>query len=297
MIFEQCLKLQENGLRHVLATIVNTKGSTPGKPGFRMLIQEDGTTSGTVGGGAIEKAVIAQAMTMFTKGSPCLLQPYQLSNTPEMCPKGNSPAGEIQVVPMMCSGELWVFFERFDLGPHLYLFGVGHVGQALVHVLQGGPYQLHLLDNRPQMLAPFLTRPTLKCHAGDYATLVETHAFKPNSCYVVMTHGHQYDQLIVEQLLRRAPAPAYLGVIASKTKARQLKTHLRSQGLSEDQLNGLHSPIGLDLGGTTPFDIALSIAAQLQVTRHVRDQTSASLLPLDPDHQATQGNPSTQPSL
>ncbi len=254
-IFEKAAELIKQNKPFVMTTVVKTEGSTPGKVGFKMIVEDKDKTFGTVGGGEIEREVIMEAIRRIKSKENGILE-YLLS--------GDAPVKEeAKVLSMSCSGRCWIFYEVFGNKPVVYVFGGGHVGQALLKQLSLLNFHKILIDNRLEFankeVNPFADEIVLSDYS-DYA-----YSFNPpeDAFIVIMTHGHSYDFDVIEQIYARNLKVRYIGVIASKTKAQKLKNQIR-EVFGDVDLSNLHSPIGLDIGGETPQEIALSIAAELQ---------------------------------
>lgn len=264
-IYEKISELLKQNKPFVLATVIKTDGSTPGKVGFKMIIETEDKTFGTVGGGMIEKEVISEALKRMKDRESGIVE-YLLS--------GDAPFDKTQakVLQMSCSGRCWIFYEIFDMRPTVYVFGGGHVGQALLKQLSLIDYYKVLIDNRPEFankdINPFADEIIL----ADYIEYASTFLPAEDSFIVIMTHGHTYDLDILKKIYERKIKVKYIGVIASKSKAQKIKNEIK-ENFGENALSNLHSPIGLDIGGSTPQEIALSIAAELQMVLYKHQST------------------------
>jgi len=249
----------ESGAPCALATVVRTAGSAPRHQGARMLVRQDGTVAGTVGGGALELAVSQAAQEVIASGVPQLLS-YKLKTD----------------LGMTCGGAADVFVEPLLPGERLYLFGAGHIGLALAPLAARLGFSVTVIDERPELASPE--------RFPQAAQLV--HSFAPErwadlpigetSYCVVVSPGHKIDTEIVAALLRRNPC-RYVGMIGSVRKRRAVEEALRQAGIPEERLAVLHTPIGEPIGAETPEEIAVSIAAEL-----VRARRSAPARPLAP---------------
>jgi xanthine dehydrogenase accessory factor len=154
----------------------------------------------------------------------------------------------------------------------LYLFGAGHVGRALVHVLTGLPYQIRWFDERAEMFPPALpANVTIEASADARHDVASA---PPGTIFLVMTHSHALDFDICDQILRRGDF-AFLGLIGSATKRATFERRLKLRGHSDAAIRRLICPIGLpSIAGKAPAVVAISIAGQLlvlsqaQITRH-----------------------------
>ena len=158
-------------------------------------------------------------------------------------------------------GEPLIYTEPLVRAGRVYLFGGGHVGQALVPVLAGIDFRVTVLDNRKE-LAKQKTFPLAdKVIFADFSNIYERITLTPDDYVVIMTPGHRADYQVLEQVLRRKTR--YVGCIGSRHKIARTQQLLREAGISEEAIAGVHSPIGLAIGAETPAEIAISIAAEM----------------------------------
>jgi xanthine dehydrogenase accessory factor len=233
------------GQSFVVATVVDVHGSTPQKPGSKMLVLEDDTLRGTVGGGAIELQIVQAARALLASDEQSRLIETHLTHELGMC----------------CGGKMKVFLEKHLPAPSLYLFGAGHVARAVALAAKNVGFQVTVVDDR----AGWNTAerfPTADARLErDPAGWARQHGGGAHDYYGVMTHDHALDQEIVEALLRKPCA--YLGVIGSRRKAERFRTRLKAAGFSEEEVQKLRSPMGVAIGALGPAEIAVSITAEL----------------------------------
>jgi xanthine dehydrogenase accessory factor len=228
-----------------MVTVVKVEGSTPRDTGAKMLVTSEGLAWGSIGGGKLEALAIEDAKASLGKGEPSY-QSYPL------CVK----AGQC------CGGNTEVFIEVLGRGPLLYLFGAGHVGRALCHVLRGTPFTLHVVDPRPEWLQSSELPPGLQLHGEGWLHFAKQAEWSDRVYAAVMTHSHDVDLEVIRDLASRETA--YLGLIGSRTKWARFQSLLKTDGITQARLDRIRCPIGLDLGpGKAPQEIAIAIAAQL----------------------------------
>jgi xanthine dehydrogenase accessory factor len=260
-IYQKIVELKKENKSYVSVTVVQATGSTPGKAGFKMIVDHEGKTFGTVGGGAIEVEAINESKRLMSSGEENLLKEYLLSNNEKIInPKS-------AVVPMSCNGKIWIYYEAEKTMPVIYIFGGGHVGQALIEIMSKLNYYLVLVDNRQELCDKMKAKGinTIYC---EYKDFVEKFTPAVESYFVAVTYGHVYDYEITKTLYKRNMVTNYLGVIASKSKSAGIVKSLK-EDISEDvDLSKFHSPIGLKIGGDSAYEIALSIAAEIQAVRY-----------------------------
>lgn len=233
-----------------VVTVVSTSGSTPREVGAKMLVEEGTAFFGTIGGGQLEQLVLNDARA-------CLRQRQSRSFRYPLGAK----AGQC------CGGVMEILVESLNVGPRLYLFGGGHVAQALCSVLQGTPFQVELVEQRPEWVEAEGLPSEVERHAEPWEDFVDTARWDAERTYVaVMTHRHDTDQDIVASLLSRPVK--YLGLIGSDLKWKRFRERLLQRGFTEAQLDRVKCPIGIPLGGKAPKEVAISVAAELLAIHH-----------------------------
>lgn len=260
-IYKKIIDLKNKNQTFVVAIVVHTEGSAPGKVGFKMIVEPDGNITGTVGGGSLEKHVIEEALNRIAYGASGI-QEYLLSD------KANKADPPMKVIPMKCSGKVMIYYGVHSQLPAVYLFGGGHVGKALLYNLMPLDYHLVLIDNREEFANEKENPNASEIEFMDY--LEYAGKFEPlkESFIVIMTQEHQYDYELLKTAIQRKLDVKYIGVIASKTKAADMLDKLKSD-LGEDvDISKVFMPIGLKIGGNSAEEIALSVAAQIQAVRY-----------------------------
>ena len=142
---EKIIELRETNEPYVIATVVKTTGSVPGKEGFKILVELQGATTGTVGGGNIEREVISESLKRLKNGKSGL-EEYILQEENAAKDKIN----DAKIIPMMCNGKVWIYYDVVGSQIPVYIFGGGHVGQALSSLLNQLGYRIILIDNRKE---------------------------------------------------------------------------------------------------------------------------------------------------
>ena len=241
-------ELAGEGVPFVVATIVDAKGSSPRGVGARMVVLGDGTIIETIGGGVLEKQVIADALA-------CLAAGTTRSERYELKEKGEKALGSL------CGGEATVFFEVHAPAHTLLIVGAGHVGQKLCAFARLLDYQVVVLDAREDMVTAerFPAADRLVC--GDPAQAAELVTIGESTHVVIVTHGHLHDKDALRAAL--GTSAASIGMIGSAKKVRTVFAQLREEGIPAERLDRVHSPIGLDIGAETPAELALCIMAEI----------------------------------
>ena len=240
------VELEATGIPHILVTLVSAQGSTPRAAGTKMVVAADGV-AGSVGGGMLERLAIDKARHLLSEGATePFLENQTLGIEQDQC----------------CGGAASVLFEPMAVSTlRMALFGAGHVGKALVRVLDGTGVHILWIDERPEMLAdPPPGRATAIVTSDPAAEVADL----PAGTHVrVMTHSHARDFEIIDALLARDDLGT-IGLIGSKTKWGNFRSRLRKKGVPDDIVDLVQCPIGLrGVGGKKPADIAIAVAAEL----------------------------------
>jgi xanthine dehydrogenase accessory factor len=235
-ILQQLVAAVERNEPAALATVVEVVGASPAKVGAKILMRGDGATVGTAGGGRLEQAIVADARAALAEGKSRLTH-YTLRE------EGDDAIG------VLCGGEVRVFIEVFAPRPTLLIVGGGHIGKPLAEMAHLLNYEVRVVDVRDE-----------RGGALDPASIT------PHTYIVLVTEDYVSDEAALRTVIE-SPAP-YIGMIGSRRKCRMVLEHLRADGVADDLLARVRAPIGLDLGGTTPAEIALAILAEIEMARH-----------------------------
>ena len=253
--YEQFALLEREGTAFVFVILVDSLGSTPQDTGAKMLVTAAGLHLGTVGGGKVEAKAIGVAREMLAAA--------------ESAPRFVNWALRADV-GMTCGGSVKLYFEPHPAGGAgaawpIWIFGAGHVVQALVPVLAPLDCQLTIVDPRREWLDKLPRGRNVRyIEAAEPADLVPTipdHAF-----LLCLTKGHASDRPVLQRALAERTFP-FVGVIGSAAKAKVLQKELVAAGLPTKRAKEFHCPVGLPFGNNDPREIALSIAAQLLTER------------------------------
>jgi xanthine dehydrogenase accessory factor len=247
--------------RAVLCQIVRTEGSTPGKPGWRLLVRRDGRRYGNLGGGAFEALVeVDAAARLADPGSASEVKRYYLTET----------AVKGQATGMVCGGMVEVFLELLVANPLLVIYGGGPVGQALARAGELAGFDRLVVDDRPEFRDPDLFPAGTHLaevdggFAGDHLA-----PFRGRQVYAaVVTRCWETDTAALASLLsQRPPDLVYVGLMGSRRKIDRVVREVEARGHRLDGLE-LHAPIGLPLGGDAPGEIAIAVLAEILTTRY-----------------------------
>lgn len=253
-IYQQLVNLISKGEGAVLATVISSRGSAPRKAGAKMLIKNDGTFIGSIGGGGVEHQIRNKAIEVMKSGEPQIVH-FDLS-------------GKESMAQMICGGQMDIFLEPILPPETLYLCGAGHISQttALIGKMLG--FRVVVIDPRPEFnnIDRFPDADSLIVE--DYAIAIPKLDIDENSYIIIYTPGHILD----EQCLYFATGTKakYIGMIGSKKKVKEIKERLLQKGVSQQQLDRVYAPIGLEIGAETPEEIAISILAEIIKVKRTR---------------------------
>lgn len=252
MWLERIVEWQAQGVPCAIVTIIEAKGFTPRKTGAKMVVNASGETAGSVGGGTAEQQCI-ELVKKAIRERTCLTQRFaSLSEGGEWVPE-DSPLGA-------CGGALTVFIEPIVPEPELVIFGGGHIGQCLARLCAAIDMPYRVYDDRPDILTPERF-PGARALVHAPFDAIGAHIELSGLSYcVIMTYGHDYDAIVLEQLTKNVDLP-YIGMVGSPNKARVLIENIKGRGGAIDQR--LYCPVGLKIGRNQPQEIALSILAEI----------------------------------
>lgn len=235
-----------------LATIVQTRGSTPRQVGTKMLIRPDGTSMGTVGGGALEAAIIEAAQEALSEGKSRLVH-YGL--------RADTHGEDLGV----CGGDLDVFIDVIAPQLTLLLIGAGHVAVPLAELARLLGFRTVVFDDRAEYANRDHFPQAEEILVEEFETGLKALDITPNTWVVIATRSHETDAAALRAVVE-SPA-AYIGLLGSRRKVSLIFKALQKQGVEEEQLARVYAPVGLDLGAQTPEEIALSIMAEVIMLR------------------------------
>lgn len=259
LLLEQAAGLQ-NGREFAVVTTVEANGlaRTSGK----MLVYPDGTISGTVGGGMWEQAAIRDALVCI-KEQKNDVKTYDFGD-------------ELSKAGIRCQGTLRVFIEYCaNRQTQLVVVGGGHVGHAVMRAAKAVGFAVTLADTRGETEIGSAIRLADRFIRMDSFGDVASADLPKNPYYVVSTYGHQVDGMALKGVLSRGDA-AYIGMLGSEKKVHAIFSQLEKEGITKETLQQIYAPIGLDLGGETPEELAVAIVAEMLAVKYGREGKSLS---------------------
>jgi xanthine dehydrogenase accessory factor len=250
-LFEEIVKMRRAGQRAALATIVHTNGSIPSYESSRMLVREDGSIAGTIGGGCVEAEVWAAAKEVMQKEAPRKMV-FNLNN------EASYDNG------LICGGTVEIFVEPILPQPMLYLFGGGHVSMAVAKAASSAGFAVGVVDDR-EAFANLERFPMAAEVFTSYEGAFEKIQPSASTYLVIVTRGHKEDMRVLAWAVRTGAR--YVGMIGSKRKVLAVYKALEKEGYRPEEFERVFAPMGLEIGALSPEEIAISIAAELVAVR------------------------------
>lgn len=249
-LYQEAARLAEQNKRFAWTVLVKAKGSTP-RNQAHMIVLEDGSIIGTIGGGIAERRVIEESVEAIREGK---------SRTLQLTLNSDAKGG----LPMHCGGDMTVFIDVSAGRPKLLLIGGGHVNLALYQLGIFLGYECHIVDERPE----FASAERYPLAAGRYTdpSLADAVAQAPidgETAVVIATKDG--DEIALRKVIDREAA--YIGMIGSRRKVTIVRNHLLADGFPRDRVDRVYAPVGLDIGSETPEEIAVSIMAEIMMVR------------------------------
>ena len=251
-VFEEIVRLRREKRRAALATIISVRGSIPSFQSAKMLVRDDGSILGTIGGGCVEAEVWQAARQVIETERPQTLS-FDLNHDPKYD------------TGLVCGGTLEIYIEPVLPVPHLYLFGGGHVALYVYKVARVAGFDVTVIDDREEYANRERFPEARDVYAEDFERVCAQLAPVADDYIVISTRGHKGDMRVLrwaaEQPVR------YLGMIGSERKWLAIAKELEAEGIATEKLERVHSPVGLDIGAVTPEEIAVSIVAEMIAAR------------------------------
>lgn len=246
-ILEELLEARRLGRPCALATVATTKGSVPRHPGAKMIVYEDGSISGTIGGGKFESLVIAEALK-------CLARNETLLKTWPLREDQPDSFGAI------CGGEVTVLIEPQVPLHRLLIVGGGHCAQAIAKLAAECGFHVTALEDREDVLEQCQSaHRRFTESAPDY--IAKTNWDK-NDAVVIVSRHYDIDRAALAAALEKG-GMGYIGMIGSRRKVLQVYDQMKADGFAGARLATVHAPLGLDIGADSPAEIAVSVLAEI----------------------------------
>jgi xanthine dehydrogenase accessory factor len=251
-IYEEIVQLRQAGRRGAVATIVNVRGSVPSFETAKMLVRDDGSIVGTVGGGCVEAEVWQAAREVMENERPRTLT-FNLNQNPKYD------------TGLVCGGTLDIFIEPVLPPASLHIFGAGHVALSLYNTAKNAGFDVNVVDDRESYANRERFPDAKEVIAEDFDQAMARITPSETSYIVIVTRGHHDDMRVLRWAVQTQAR--YIGMIGSKRKIITIFRELVKEGIPEQQFERVHAPIGLDIGAITPEEIAVAITAELIAVR------------------------------
>jgi xanthine dehydrogenase accessory factor len=251
-IYEEIVKLRQEGRRGAVATIVNVRGSIPSFETAKMLVRDDGSIAGTIGGGCIEAEVWQASREVMESEKPRTVT-FNLNENPKYD------------TGLVCGGTLDIFIEPVLPPALLYVFGAGHVSVNLYRVAHGAGFDVTVVDDRATYASRERFPEAKEVIAEDFEQAMAKITPQESSYIVIVTRGHRDDMRVLRWAVQTRAR--YIGMIGSKRKTITIFRELTKEGLPAHLFERVHAPVGLDIGAITPEEIAVAITAELIAVR------------------------------
>lgn len=241
------------GIPCAIATIIRAEGSTPRQAGAKMVVNADGDIAGTVGGGTVEYECMKLA-DIAIKENKTILKEFSFQG--EVDGGNGLPCGGI------CGGNVTVFIEPIIVRKEIVIFGAGHIAEKLSKFCSILEIPFRIFDDRKEFLTQERFPGAAGLVHGDFKSIGSSINLGSESHCVVMTYGHEHDEVCLEQLIKKSELP-YIGMIGSPKKVAIIVENLKNREVYLDKR--VFSPVGIRIGRNTPQDIALSIIAEIML--------------------------------
>jgi xanthine dehydrogenase accessory factor len=251
-IFEELVRLRREGRKCALATIVQVQGSIPSYQSAKLLIRDDGSIAGTIGGGCVEAEVWNAAREVIESGKAKHLS-FNL---------GQDAAYDNGLI---CGGQLEVFVEPVFPQPKAFIFGAGHISKSLAKVAALAGFSTAVIDDRESFASRERFPETDEIHAGEYEDVVPRLAINESGYVVIVTRGHRDDMRVLR--LVAGSSARYIAMIGSKRKVISVIKELEREGVARERLERIYAPMGLEIGAESPEEIAISVVAEMIAVR------------------------------
>ena len=256
-ILKEALGRIDRGETIALVTIVEAKGSTPREVGAKMVMSKDGLIAGTIGGGITEAKVIEEAKQALREGKGKLLT-YHLTKEQAALDEG-----------AICGGEMKVFIDIFQPKEEVLIFGAGHIAVCVSKLAKTVGFKVTIIDDRKEFANQDRFPEADEIIAEETEKALTHLNITPSSYIIVLTRGHLKDEEVLGSVIKLGAA--YIGMIGSRKKNTTVFQRLTKKGISQEELDKVHTPIGIDINAQTPEEIAVSIMAEIIQARRKKE--------------------------
>ena len=261
-VFDERVRLRALGQKSALATIVEVNGSIPSFQTAKLLVREDGSMAGTIGGGCVEAEVWNAAREVIATGKPRNMQ-FSL---------GQDAAYDNGLI---CGGQLQVFVECITPQPSAIVFGGGHISKSLCKVLDLAGFRTSVVDNRETYANRERFPEAADIHAEEYEDVFPKLFVNDSTYVVIVTRGHRDDMRVLRWAV--STSARYIAMIGSRRKTIAVIKELEKEGIPNSDFERIYAPMGFEIGAVSPEEIAISVAAEMIAMRRDPDGKWRSL--------------------
>jgi xanthine dehydrogenase accessory factor len=251
-LFDEIVRLRRSGQKCALATIVEVNGSIPSYESAKLLVREDGSIAGTIGGGCVEAEVWNAAREVIEQEKPRRMR-FTL---------GQDAAYDNGLI---CGGQLEVFIDPIIPSPRAVIFGAGHISKSLSKAAALAGFETVVVDNRESFANRERFPEAAEIHAEEYEEVFPKLTIHGSTYIIIVTRGHRDDMRVLRWAIE-TPA-RYIAMIGSKRKVIGVVKELEKEGVPRQAFENLHAPMGLEIGAITPEEIAISVIAEMIAVR------------------------------
>jgi xanthine dehydrogenase accessory factor len=255
-IFEEIVRLGRLGQKCALATIVQVRGSIPSFESAKLLVREDGSMIGTIGGGCVEAEVWNAAREVIATEKPRHMH-FSL---------GQDAAYDNGLI---CGGQLDVFVEPVVPQPAAYIFGAGHISKSLSKVADLAGFRTIVIDDRETFANRDRFPEADEIHADDYELVFPKLPVNETAYIVIVTRGHRDDMRVLKWAI--GTNARYIAMIGSKRKVIGVVQELQKEGVAPAAFERVFAPMGFDIGAVSPEEIAVAVVAEMIAVRRNPD--------------------------
>jgi xanthine dehydrogenase accessory factor len=253
-VFDELTRLRREGQKCALATIVQVRGSIPSFESAKLLVREDGSLVGTIGGGCVEAEVWNAAREVIATEKPR----HMSFNLGQDAAYDNG---------LICGGQLDVFVECIAPQPATLIFGGGHISKSLAKVLDLAGFRVSVIDNREAYANRERFPEAAEVHAEEYEDVYPKLNVNESTYIVIVTRGHRDDMRVLQWAV--ATRARYISMIGSRRKVISVIKELEKEGVPREAFERVYAPMGFEIGAITPEEIAISVGAEMIAMRRI----------------------------
>jgi xanthine dehydrogenase accessory factor len=261
-LYEEIVRLRRSGQKCALATIVQVNGSIPSHQAAKMIVREDGSIVGTIGGGCVEAEVWNAAREVMESEKPRTLQ-FNL---------GHDAAYDNGLI---CGGQLSVFVEPVIPQPRLLLFGAGHISKSICQFATQAGFAVTVVDNREIYANRERFPDAFETVAEEYEDVFPKLTVNGSTYIVIVTRGHRDDMRVLRWAVDQ-PA-RYIAMVGSRRKVIGVTKEFEQEGVPREAFERIFAPMGFEIGAVTPEEIAISVVAEMIACRRLPEGDWRSL--------------------